>query len=742
MIFQKGRDAYLADMDKVIDAVADVVEKGLNEVVDIIEKGRVQLEAAMKQFGPEDAAVAEEVGAGLRDKFASLEKSVEEKQSAIIDSVAQKYVEAQKDVDSVINVLRDPVGALISVAVDAVMGVIDTILKMKGLLMSALSKAGEAVDLILADPIAFLGHLVDGVKQGVEGFLSNIGTYLQKGLLEWLFGALAEAGIQMPEKFDLSGLLNIALQVLGLTWTNIRKRAVGIVGEDVVKTLETGSEIIIMLATKGVTGIWDYIKEQATTLLQTLKDGVKSFIMESVIIAGAKWLIGLLNPASAFVKACMAIYDIVTFIINKGQQILTFVNAVLDSVLTIAKGNIAPAAKAVEAALARSIPVAIGFLASLLGIGDLGDKIKKVIDTIQAPINKLIDWLIKKAVTLVKAVGNFLGIGKSDKSSEAVGKGSDESKTITFAGETHSITLHMQGDSLIPIMSSAEEGDPVTIAMLTARRLLEQHKVELEPHKDVLQLHENIIRNYVKRIRDKRNPNDSDKADLQLQLDNAVQDFGDAVFELIRGNFGQIVDQASEGAKIIIASRAIGDVVTKARVQSSDGSFGITTERHGFLNYRDGGDDKKEWRVAGKNERYEKSFVVNGDYREVHVGNNVASEGSEPKVSVAPQYSDSCDAGHLVAKSLGGPGDARNIVAINKSVNRGGMGGIEKMIRDEIKNEGRVFYYRVKPIDQIDPRDKTSPPAGIEFYVTRTYPGPEEKVVSEVIPNPVAVKTS
>ena len=146
--------------------------------------------------------------------------------------------------------------------------------------------------------------------------------------------------------------------------------------------------------------------------------------------------------------------------------------------------------------------------------------------------------------------------------------------------------------------------------------------------------------------------------------------------------------------------------------------------------------------MAGKNERYEKSFVVNGDYREVHVGNNVASEGSEPKVSVAPQYSDSCDAGHLVAKSLGGPGDARNIVAINKSVNRGGMGGIEKMIRDEIKNEGRVFYYRVKPIDQIDPRDKTSPPAGIEFYVTRTYPGPEEKVVSEVIPNPVAVKTS
>ncbi|MEI8382941.1 MAG: DUF4157 domain-containing protein [Planctomycetota bacterium] len=448
-IFQKGRDRYLADMEQVIDAVADVVEKGLNEVVGIIENGRVQLEAAIKQFGPEDAAVAEEVAGGLRDQFASLEKSVEEKQTAIIDSVAKKYVEAQKDVDSAMNTLRNPVGALIDLAVGAVAGVIDTILKMKAMLMSTLAKAGEAIDLILADPIAFVGHLVAGVKQGVMGFLGNIGTYLQKGLLEWLFGALAQAGIQMPDKFDLSGLMSVALQVLGLTWTNIRKRAVDIVGENVVKTLEIGSQVFIMLATKGVTGIWDYIKEQATTILQSLKEGVQSFIMESVIMAGAKWLLGLLNPASAFVKACLAIYDIITFIINKGQQILAFVNAVVDSVLTIAKGNIAPAAKAVEAALAKSIPVAIGFLASLLGIGDLGDKIKKVIDKIQAPINKVIDWLIKKAVALVKTIGKALGLGeKAHPANENSEENFTDAQPVDMAGHSHELIVDTDGDTV------------------------------------------------------------------------------------------------------------------------------------------------------------------------------------------------------------------------------------------------------------------------------------------------------
>ncbi len=415
-IFKEGRDKFQTDMDGVIDQVATIVETGLNDVVAIIAAGKDSLEAVLSKLSPDEAAVGKEVAAGIRDQFAQLEKSVEEKQNQLIDSISQKYVAAQKDVDSTLNALKDPIGAAVSAVKEQIAGVIETIMNLRNMLLNVFAKAAEAIDLIIKDPIGFLGNLINGVGQGIKNFASNIGKYLQKGLLEWLFGAIAQAGIQMPETFDLKGLLSIVLQVLGLTWANIRLRAVAIVGEPTVKALETGAEIFKILITKGAAGIWEYIKEQAAALLETVKEGVKTFVMESVIVAGVKWLIGLLNPASAFVKACMAIYDIVMFIVNRGKQIMDFVNAVLDSVISIARGSIGVAANAVEAALARSVPVAIGFLASLLGVGDLGEKIKKVIDKIQAPVNKMIDWLIKKAVGLVKAVGKLFGVGKNKES--------------------------------------------------------------------------------------------------------------------------------------------------------------------------------------------------------------------------------------------------------------------------------------------------------------------------------------
>src|SRR5439155_829632 len=79
---------------------------------------------------------------------------------------------------------------------------------------------------------------------------------LKRGLLEWLFGEMAEAGFQLPAQFDLAGILSLVLQVLGLTYANIRRRAVKLVGEKVVSALETGAEIFKILIVKGAVGLW------------------------------------------------------------------------------------------------------------------------------------------------------------------------------------------------------------------------------------------------------------------------------------------------------------------------------------------------------------------------------------------------------------------------------------------------------------------------------------------------------
>jgi hypothetical protein len=111
--------------------------------------------------------------------------------------------------------------------------------------------------------------------------------------------------------------------------------------------------------------VWEYAKEQFTDLKDMLVEQVKDMVIVQVIQAGIKWVVGLLNPVSAFIKAAMAIYEIVKFFIQKAKQIGEFIESIIDAVAEVAKGNIGGAAKKVEDSLARALPLIIGFLASL-----------------------------------------------------------------------------------------------------------------------------------------------------------------------------------------------------------------------------------------------------------------------------------------------------------------------------------------------------------------------------------------
>jgi len=97
------------------------------------------------------------------------------------------------------------------------------------------------------------------------------------------------------------------------------------------------------------------------------------------------------------------------FFITRGSQIIDLVNAIIDSVAAIAKDSVGVAATMVEMELAKAIPVAIGFLAGLLSLGDISGTIRNTIEKAQAPVNKAIDWAINQAVKLVKAAGRAIG---------------------------------------------------------------------------------------------------------------------------------------------------------------------------------------------------------------------------------------------------------------------------------------------------------------------------------------------
>lgn len=416
--YEEGKALYLSKMDRVMDEIAKMVEAGLNESQEEIARGRKEVKEYVDSQPEALKSVAEEAAQGIQDKFNDLESSVNEKQNQLIDTLANKYVESTKQIDARIEEMKAANRGLVDAALDAVKGVIQTIINLKNMLLSTLARAASAIELIINDPIKFLGNLVAGVKQGLQNFMGKIGQYLLEGLLGWLFGALAEAGIQLPESFDLKGILSLVLQVLGLTYANIRSRAVKIVGEKVVSAMEKTAGIIYDVITKGPGVLWDWIKDKLGDLKSMILEPIKSFVQEKIIVAGITWLLGLLNPVGAFIKAVKAIYDIIMFFVERGSQIMALVNAVIDSVMAIATGNISVAANMVEKALAKAIPVAIGFLAALLGLGGISEKIRSVIEAIRAPINKAIDWVIGKAVQLIKAAGKLLGFGKKEDASE------------------------------------------------------------------------------------------------------------------------------------------------------------------------------------------------------------------------------------------------------------------------------------------------------------------------------------
>src|SRR5262249_57276257 len=99
------------------------------------------------------------------------------------------------------------------------------------------------------------------------------------------------------------------------------------------------------------------------------------------------------------------------FVAERAAQIIAFVNAVLDAVIAIATGGTGGVPALIEKSLALSIPVLIGLLAAILGIGGIADKIKSIFQALSKPVQKALDWLINKIVGVVKTIWKKLGRG-------------------------------------------------------------------------------------------------------------------------------------------------------------------------------------------------------------------------------------------------------------------------------------------------------------------------------------------
>jgi hypothetical protein len=479
--YEAGRELYLKKMDDVITKVADIVGSDLNAAKVRIAAGKKEIATYVKSLPNDLKKVGAEASQEIGERFSQLEGEVDAKQESVVDTLATKYVEARKGLDDRIEELQAENRGLVDKAIGAIKAVINTIRELVAMLTSVLARVASVVGDIVKHPVAFLGNLIDGIKGGILKFKDNIVDHLRKGLLGWLFGSLAEAGVELPGSFDLKGIIKLLASIFGLTWNFIRNRIVKQIGEKAMGAVESGVSIFRKLASEGIGGLWEMFLEKLGDIKEMILGQVKDFVVTRIITAGITWLISLLNPAAAFIKACKLIYDIVMFFVDNAARIGKFVNTILESVADIVRGRVGTVVDKIEDVLGQMVPIIIGFLASAIGLGGIGEKIRAILETIRKPVQKALDFVIKAGLRLAgPIIRRIKGISSRVKAKVAAGKawvkgkveaGTAKVKTLLAAlpsplrfragAEVHRVWIESKATPRVMVASAEEEGQAV-----------------------------------------------------------------------------------------------------------------------------------------------------------------------------------------------------------------------------------------------------------------------------------------
>jgi Domain of unknown function (DUF4157) len=409
-----------AIFDAVRSLVTGIIDLARQAVVGLIELASKALQALVSAFGTLLKGLIDNLlGAIFPELAAALTAFIDEAVSAVnsaIAAVATVLVDAVNAIaakltaacNAVLDAFQGAINSALALAQALLTGdwagflkqILESVLRLLGIdpqaFYALIAQASDAIEIIVNDPLHFVSNLVDAFVGGVQLFADHFLAHLQRGVIGWLTGALGN--IQLPTEWSIMAVLDLARQILGLTWDFLRERAAKVIGPENVARLEMAASWIATLVTEGWAGLWQRMQDQLQSLKDSVLDAIKSFILERVVMASITWLASLFNPVGAIVKLVMTIWNLYQFVRNQMQRLMGIAQAVVGMISDIAHDVLDPAKQKVEQVLGDLVPVVIDLLMSLLGVTGVATRVREIITDVRQSIANAADKLIERAV--------------------------------------------------------------------------------------------------------------------------------------------------------------------------------------------------------------------------------------------------------------------------------------------------------------------------------------------------------
>ena len=450
-IFDRNREKFVTTINKLVEDITADNKKVIQECKDDLQKARTEIKDYVDKLGPSLKDIGKKAAEEMNSKLDEMDKFIAKKEEDLQNQLKDKQTAAIKAIDEKIEKMKEAMaGALAKLgklllwaAKKFFTWALEKFGFSLGDIESIISKGAAVLKAIFTKPIQFVKNLMSAAISGFKNFGKNFLKHLQDAVFDWLTGSIE--GFQLPTTWDFKGIINIALQLIGISYANIRRHMVSVMTEPVVVGLEKSFTLVKTLITEGPLAAWEQLKDMATDIKDAFIQAVKEFIAQKIIEQAIQWIVGIFVPGAGIIKAIIGIYDTIVFFIKKAKDIIKMVGNFLGSVSEIAAGNIGAAAEAMEQGLARGLLLVVNFLAALLRLGGVTAKIRAALQKIRAKVDdvllKVAKWIATKAKAIInKVVGAVKG---------AVGSVTQwwkrRKKFKAGDGQTHSLVFHGEG---------------------------------------------------------------------------------------------------------------------------------------------------------------------------------------------------------------------------------------------------------------------------------------------------------